>query len=637
MSAFGKYFGRLLKVIFEDIGAFFKLIWEFIVSVWRNLISDFSYYKSVFDLYSEDFDFLGWILFVLSILVVVALIAGAVYLIVKVSKRRYIARRKVKDKIVLLREIEKLNNRVIDLMDERSQLLSLKVAELGYAPTKEDLKNIENARKRAEEAINNPNDPKLYGFKFKVDKKGRPVFDKKGFPEIELEYKKDENGELILDENNQPIPLVEFKTDKKGRFLFDSNGYPIPVNPIPEAAEVVEGGEGEVVEGEEVVDPEVVDPEDDGRERLPKEVLEKARFPKLITIDFDYRNYEFPEMNEEERTMTLEQLVKRFRNFAAGKLKLFYSFRTLALFFAGMGTTHFAILEGISGTGKTSLPYGFGKFFKSRSPIVAVQPSWKDRSELIGYLNEFTKRFNESAFLEELYTCAKHKEPMILVLDEMNLARIEYYFADFLSIMEMPNRDEWIIEIINTNMEGDPILLDHGKFMIPKNVWFLGTANNDDSTFLITDKVYDRAMSMSLNKKTVAFEPEFDADTITMTSEYFEKLFDDACTKYAISEETLQKLANVDKYMVTNFKISFGNRIMKQIKRFVPCYMGCGGAEYEAVDHLLTRKILHKLEALNISFIKNELKGLLTVLDKEFGKGVFSDSIEYINELLKQV
>ena len=635
MSAFGKYFGRLFKILWEDIIGFFKLIIDFFVSIWRFLISNFSYYKSVFDLYSEDFDFLGWIFFVLSILLIIGIIFGVVFLIVKISKRHYIAKRKVKDKIVLLREIDKLNNKVIDLMDERSQLLSLKVAELGYAPTKEDLKNIENARKRAEEAINNPDDTKLVGFKFKVDKKGKPKFGKNGFPEIELEYKKDENGELILDENKKPIPLVEFKTDKKGRFLFDVNGYPIPVNNLEENTDSGDDTENTEDPNEEV-EAEVID-ENDGKERLPKEVLEKARFPKLITIDFDYRNYQFPEMSEEERTMTLEQLVKRFRNFAAGKLRLFYSFRTLALFFAGMGTTHFAILEGISGTGKTSLPYAFGKFFKSRSPIVAVQPSWKDRSELIGYLNEFTKRFNESAFLEELYTCAKHKEPMILVLDEMNLARIEYYFADFLSIMEMPNRDEWIIEIINTNMEGDPILLDHGKFMIPKNVWFLGTANNDDSTFLITDKVYDRAMSMSLNKKTVAFEPEFDADSITMTSEYFEKLFDDACTKYSISEETLQKLANVDKYMITNFKISFGNRIMKQIKRFVPCYMGCGGAEYEAVDHLLTRKILHKLEALNISFIKNELKGLLTVLDKEFGKGVFEDSIEYINELLKQV
>ncbi len=623
MAAFGKYIGRLLKVLWEDIIDFFKLIIDFLVSVWRAIIGNFSYYKSVFDLYSDGFDFLGWVLFVLSILVFVAAIGALVYLIVRVSKRRYIAKRKVKDKIVLLREIETLNNKVIDLMDERSQLLSLKVAELGYAPTKEDLKNMENARKRAEEAILNPDGVKTVGFKFKVDKKGRPKFGKNGFPEIELEYKKDEEGNVLLDENKKPIPLIEFKKDKKGKFLFDVNGYPIPVDS--------EDKEDDSVEEVEVVD------EEDGKERLPKEVLEKARFPKLITIDFDYRNYSFPEMSEEEKTITLEQLVKRFRNFAAGKLKLYYSFRTLALFFAGLGTTHFAILEGISGTGKTSLPYAFGKFFKSRTPIVAVQPSWKDRSELLGYLNEFTKKFNESAFLEELYTCAKHKEPMILVLDEMNLARIEYYFADFLSIMEMPNRDEWIIEIINTTMEGDPILLDHGKLLIPKNVWFLGTANNDDSTFLITDKVYDRAMSMSLNKKTVAFEPEFDADSITMTSEYFEKLFDDACTKYAISEETLQKLANVDKYMITNFKISFGNRIMKQIKRFVPCYMGCGGSEYEAVDHLLTRKILHKLEALNISFIKNELKGLLNVLDKEFGKGVFADSIEYINELLKQV
>lgn len=629
MSAFGKYFGRLLKVIWEDIIEFFKSIIDFIVSIFRFIVSNFSYYKSVFDLYAQDFNFVGWLFFVLSIILVLGLITLLVFLIVKLTKRRYIAKRKVKDKIVLLREIENLNHKVIDLMDERSQLLSLKVAELGYAPTKQELVSIGNARKVAESettggatAEEKQNKSKSRGYKFKTDKKGRPVFGKNGYPEVEPEYKTDENGNQILDENGKPIPMVDFERDEKGNVKFDANGFPI-IKPL----ENEENNE----ENTENTD------EDDGKERLPKEVLEKARFPKLITIDFDYRNYKFPEMSEEESTMTLEQLVKRFRNFAAGKLKLFYSYRTLALFFAGMGTTHFAILEGISGTGKTSLPYAFGKFFKSRSPIVAVQPSWKDRSELIGYLNEFTKKFNESAFLEELYTCAKHKEPMILVLDEMNLARIEYYFADFLSIMEMPNRDEWIIEIINTNMDGDPILLDHGKFMIPKNVWFLGTANNDDSTFLITDKVYDRAMSMSLNKKTVAFEPEFDADSITMTSEYFEKLFDDACTKYSISEETLQKLANVDKYMITNFKISFGNRIMKQIKRFVPCYMGCGGTEYEAVDHLLTRKILHKLEALNISFIKNELKGLLTVLDKEFGKGVFEDSIEYINELLKQV
>ena len=626
MSAFSQFFGKLLQALWKDIVGFFQSIINFFVALWKNIISNFSYYKSIFDNHSVGFNGLGWVLFILSIVLVLALVTGLVFLLTKVYRRRHIAKRKVKDKIVLLKEIDKLNNKVIDLMDQRSQLLALKVAELGYAPTKEDLKNIEEAKKRAQEAIDNPDANKHVGFTFKKDKKGRPVFDKRGLPVIELEYKLDEEGKPLLDENKKPIPLVEFKKDEKGRFLFDENGLPIPVVP-----EMVNEGEQVIEEAGE----QETAAEENNEDTLPPEVLEKARFPKLIRIDWDYRNYEFPGMTEEDKTMNLKQLVDRFRNFAAGKLRLYYSFRTLALFFSGMGTTRFAILEGISGTGKTSLPYAFGKFFRNRSPIVAVQPSWKDRSELIGYLNEFTKKFNESVFLEELYKIAKQKDPHILVLDEMNLARIEYYFADFLSIMEMPSMDEWIIEIVNTDLEGDPVLLDHGKFLIPKNVWFLGTANNDDSTFSITDKVYDRAMSMSLNKKTEVFEAEWDADSMYMDNDFFVQLFEDAKAKYSISEEALSKLAAVDKYMIQNFKISFGNRIMKQFRLFVPCYVGCGGDD--ALDHLITRKILHKLEALNISFIKNELKGLIVELNKLFGKDAFQDAKEYINDLLKQV
>jgi len=622
MTAFGKFFGGILGYVWEHIVVIFKDIGQFFVKLFKDIISYFSIYKNMFDENSGDFNALGWILFILTILLILGFIAFVVFLIVKISKRRHIAKRKVKDKIVLLKEIEKLNNKVIDLMDQRSQLLALKVAELGYAPTKEDLKKIEEAKKRAQEAIDNPEENKHVGFTFKKDKKGRPVLDKRGLPVIELEYKLDEEGKQVLDENGKPIPVVEFQMDDKGRLLFDDKGLPIPVNPIDVAV-----NEGENVEENTTEEGDTI----------PAEILANARFPKLIRIDWDFRNYEFPGMAEEDKNMTLKEMVDRFRNFAAGKLRLYYSFRTLALFFSGMGTTRFAILEGISGTGKTSLPYAFGKFFRNRSPIVAVQPSWKDRSELIGYLNEFTKKFNESVFLEELYKVAKQKDPHIIVLDEMNLARIEYYFADFLSIMEMPSMDEWIIEIVNTDLEGDPVLLDHGKFLIPKNVWFLGTANNDDSTFSITDKVYDRAMSMSLNKKTEVFEPEWDADSMYMDNDFFVQLFEDAKAKYAISEEALAKLAAIDKYMIQNFKISFGNRIMKQFRLFVPCYIGCGGEEVDALDHLITRKILHKLEALNISFIKNELKGLIVEINKQFGKDAFQDAKEYINDLLKQV
>ena len=87
----------------------------------------------------------------------------------------------------------------------------------------------------------------------------------------------------------------------------------------------------------------------------------------------------------------------------------------------------------------------------------------------------------------------------------MNLARVEYYFVDFLSLLELPNSDEWQLEIIAEQQIGDPVNLKEGKIKIPENVWFVGTANNDDSTFAITDKVYDRASSISMNEKSYTF------------------------------------------------------------------------------------------------------------------------------------
>ena len=71
MSAFGKYFGRLVKVLWEDIIEFFRLIIDFFVSLWRDIVSNFSYYKSVFGLYSQDFDFVGWLFFSLSMCCVI--------------------------------------------------------------------------------------------------------------------------------------------------------------------------------------------------------------------------------------------------------------------------------------------------------------------------------------------------------------------------------------------------------------------------------------------------------------------------------------------------------------------------------------------------------------------------------------
>ena len=359
-----------------------------------------------------------------------------------------------------------------------------------------------------------------------------------------------------------------------------------------------------------------------------------SRFTKLVHLDEKYKQYPHKIYMTEEDMLSLKDIVKRFVNFAASQMHLYYTEEVIRLYIAGMATSKIIILEGISGTGKTSLPYAMGKFFFSNSWIISVQPSWRDRAELVGYFNEFTKKFNETDFLAGLYESTLREDPNFIVLDEMNLARIEYYFADFLSIMEMPDVAEWNIDLIAAPSPTDPQNVIYGKLLVPQNVWFVGTANNDDSTFTITDKVYDRAIALTLNNKADYFDAPA-TDAYNCTAAYLQFLFDNAQKQFSISEERMELIRELDEFIQANFKISFGNRIMKQMKIFVPVYMACGGTELEGIDFIVTSKILRKFSSLNLPFLSKELQALLAFLDRKFGKGKMKMSVEFIKNLQK--
>jgi hypothetical protein len=275
-----------------------------------------------------------------------------------------------------------------------------------------------------------------------------------------------------------------------------------------------------------------------------------------------------------------------------------------------------------------------GKFFNNGTSIISVQPSWRDRAELVGYFNEFTKKFNETDFLASLYEVSLREDPNFIVLDEMNLARIEYYFADFLSIMEMPDVAEWKIDLISAPLPSDPKNIVYGKFLVPQNVWFVGTANNDDSTFSITDKVYDRAVTLELNQKADYFDAPL-TESFNCSYSYLDSLFDRAHNEFQISEKTLELIKELDGFIREKFKISFGNRIMKQLKLFVPVYMACGGTELGGVDFIVTSKILRKFNALNLPFLTKELNELITYFDDKFGVDTMPYCKQYVGELLK--
>lgn len=358
------------------------------------------------------------------------------------------------------------------------------------------------------------------------------------------------------------------------------------------------------------------------------------RFTKLINLDEKYeRNPNVVYMTDEDM-LTLPQIVTRFVNFAASQLKLYYTEETIRLFFSGLATSKVMILEGISGTGKTSLPYAMGKFFNNGTSIISVQPSWRDRAELIGYFNEFTKKFNETDFLASLYEVSLREDPNFIVLDEMNLARIEYYFADFLSIMEMPDVAEWKIDLIASPRDDDPKNVVYGKFLVPQNVWFIGTANNDDSTFTITDKVYDRAVTLELNNKADYFDAPL-TESYNCSYSYLDSLFERAHNEYKISDSTFALIKELDAFIREKFKISFGNRIMKQLKLFTPVYMACGGTELGGVDFIVTSKILRKFNALNLPFLHKELGELIDFFNAKFGKDAMPYCVEYVKELQK--
>lgn len=353
------------------------------------------------------------------------------------------------------------------------------------------------------------------------------------------------------------------------------------------------------------------------------------RFPKLTLVDQKYAAFQYPQYDND---ITLEEFVEGYRLFAASQMKLYYTPEIIRRFVAGMAASKLLILEGISGTGKTSLPYSFSRYMENPATIVSVQPSYRDRTEILGYFNEFSKRFNETEFLRALYEANYRPDPTLIVLDEMNLARIEYYFAEMLSVLEMPNEDEWVLDLVPTAWEGDPVKLDGGKIHVSTATWFVGTANNDDSTFTITDKVYDRAMPIELNERADAFECDLQPHC-DITAEHLEYLFQKAKVEHPISDDTLDKMQKLDNYLLTRFKLSFGNRIMKQMYDFIPVYVACGGTELGGMDYIIARKVLKKFESMNVTFVRDEITGLINYIDKTFGKAEMEDSKSYLRRI----
>ncbi len=311
---------------------------------------------------------------------------------------------------------------------------------------------------------------------------------------------------------------------------------------------------------------------------------------------------------------TLPKLVQFIVQYARdSRLHLFYTAEDIATFIAGLGTTKLSILQGMSGTGKTSLPKIFSEALFSECEIVEVESSWRDKNELLGYYNEFSKTYTPKKFTQALYKARLNPDTItFIVLDEMNLSRIEYYFSDFLSLMENePDKRE--IKLLNVGLfrsDGEEkraykgLSKGHTLKILP-NVWFIGTANRDESTFEISDKVYDRAHTMNFNKrakKVSCYNEELPRQFLSASK--FNELLAEAKKTVDFNVEGYPVIAEVEK-LLAPYNISFGNRIAMQIESFVAIYCACFTPTQEvihdAVERILLSKVVSKLELKSVT------------------------------------
>lgn len=361
-------------------------------------------------------------------------------------------------------------------------------------------------------------------------------------------------------------------------------------------------------------------------------------FPALSALDIEYEGYTAEKLESDD--VSLKELCEGFRNYLAKYEHLYYDIQTIRVFISSLNATRLILLEGLSGTGKSSLPRYFAKYVGGKATFLAVQATWRDRTNLLGYFNDFSKTYSETDFLTALYEANYDTDRInVFVLDELNISRVEYYFADFLSVLEYPS-DEWKLRVMHLPVGFlPPVKLEEGNIKIPLNTYFVGTANKDDSTFSIADKVYDRALTIDFDNRNASFVPEGNAEPITLGVSKLQSLFDDVKQhpESALTADDLNKFTKITDFIYDEFDAAYGNRVLNQIETLVPTYITCGGTKEEVLDFVLASKVLVKLEGRFEDYIKGSLKQLSSLIESVYGAGTFVRSEKLIENLLKKL
>ncbi|EIN02318.1 hypothetical protein WQE_04562 [Paraburkholderia hospita] len=307
-----------------------------------------------------------------------------------------------------------------------------------------------------------------------------------------------------------------------------------------------------------------------------------------------------PEQDVPDLKLFCDELQHRIAQ-AENDTPLYFRLDDIRLLVAGLAMSRLHIFQGISGTGKTSLAKAFAKAVGGHCTDIAVQAGWRDRDDLLGHYNAFEKRFYERDCLQGLYraqTDAYQNRCNIILLDEMNLSRPEQYFSEFLSALEKNSAGDRLISLSESALPNAPALLvEKRKIRVPDNVWFVGTANHDETTNEFADKTYDRAHVMTLPRHEERFAI-VKQERVSYSHSSLADRFDRAASQHEKEAQALlEEIATGSLTGVLEERFGdpgWGNRFDRQAMRFVPVFMAAGGLKEDALDHLLASRVLRR-------------------------------------------
>jgi 5-methylcytosine-specific restriction endonuclease McrBC GTP-binding regulatory subunit McrB len=337
-----------------------------------------------------------------------------------------------------------------------------------------------------------------------------------------------------------------------------------------------------------------------------------------------------------------------------------------------LATKPFVMLSGISGTGKTKIAQLFADYMcqncteaerDKRIAFVPVRPDWLDNRGILGYYNILEQAYSSTPILRLLIEADKKEnqnKPYFIILDEMNLAKVEYYFADFLSIMESrtignengkklhlhdgkkeKNDDKGIVE------DADGTVIPR-MIHIPDNVYFTGTVNVDESTYMFSPKVLDRANVIEFNEVnllpssqgiTSQFRFKQDDNGDYADIEKINSIFNNENRRvFCHSQDFIDCLAKneIDDVhnILKNKNLHFGYRVANEFARFINLSDELVGKDHrnEAIDIQILQKILPKFHGTKV-----KLNETLTALKTHCDEKNYTRSSAKLKTMLKQL